>query len=193
MQLQSSPCSPRLEKSPPSNKNPAQTTKIKKKMNSKFYVARILTQQKSSIICFHPSPGSSDNKESACDTGDEGLLSVLERSPKEGNGNHSSIPGEFHGQRSLVSYISWGRKESDTTEWLTLSLSSQPAPATGFTCCKYTLQRPRSFLGTTCNNRPSPLCHLWVLIAAFGRLVLDSCPGAAPVIRLPVFSLPLAP
>ena len=26
------------------------------------------------------------------------------------------LPGEFHGQRSLVGYRSWGRKESDTTE-----------------------------------------------------------------------------
>ena len=33
------------------------------------------------------------------------------------------LPGEFHGQSSLVSYSPWGHKESDTTEWLTLSLS----------------------------------------------------------------------
>ena len=26
------------------------------------------------------------------------------------------LPGEFHGQRSLVGYSPWGRKESDTTE-----------------------------------------------------------------------------
>jgi len=33
---------------------------------------------------------------------------------------HSSIlPGEFHGQRSLVVYSPWGHKESDMTEWLT--------------------------------------------------------------------------
>ena len=32
------------------------------------------------------------------------------------------LPGEFHGQRSLACYGSWGRKELDTTEWLTLSL-----------------------------------------------------------------------
>ena len=32
------------------------------------------------------------------------------------------LPGEFHRQRSLVSYCSWGRKESDTNEHLTLSL-----------------------------------------------------------------------
>ena len=37
---------------------------------------------------------------------------------------HSSIlPGEFHGQRSLVGYSPWGRKELDTAEQLTLSLS----------------------------------------------------------------------
>ena len=26
------------------------------------------------------------------------------------------LPGEFHGQRSLTGYGTWGRKESDTTE-----------------------------------------------------------------------------
>ena len=29
------------------------------------------------------------------------------------------LPGEFHGQRSLVGYIPWGRKELDTAEGLT--------------------------------------------------------------------------
>ena len=33
------------------------------------------------------------------------------------------LPGEFHGQRSLVGYSPWGHKESDTTERLTLSPS----------------------------------------------------------------------
>ena len=32
---------------------------------------------------------------------------------------HTFLPGEFHGERSLVGYSPWGRKESDTTEWLT--------------------------------------------------------------------------
>ena len=35
------------------------------------------------------------------------------------------LPGEFHGQRSLVGYSPWGHKESDTTEWLHF-LSSCP-------------------------------------------------------------------
>ena len=30
-----------------------------------------------------------------------------------------SLPGESHGQRSLVGYSQWGPKESDTTERLT--------------------------------------------------------------------------
>ena len=33
------------------------------------------------------------------------------------------LPGEFHGQRSLVAYSPWGRKESDMTEWITFSPS----------------------------------------------------------------------
>ena len=33
------------------------------------------------------------------------------------------LPGESHGQRSLVSYSPWGHKESDTTERLTLNLT----------------------------------------------------------------------
>ena len=33
------------------------------------------------------------------------------------------LPGEFHGQRSLAGYSPWGHKESDTTEWLTISIT----------------------------------------------------------------------
>ena len=32
------------------------------------------------------------------------------------------FPGEFHGQRSLVGYSPWGRKELDTIEGLTLPI-----------------------------------------------------------------------
>ena len=31
-----------------------------------------------------------------------------------------SLPGESHGQRSLVDYSPWGRREPEPTEWLTL-------------------------------------------------------------------------
>jgi len=44
----------------------------------------------------------------------------LGRSPGEGNGNPLQYywPGKSHGQRSLVGYSPWGRKELDTTERL---------------------------------------------------------------------------
>ena len=42
-----------------------------------------------------------------------------EDSLEKGMAIHSSIlAGEFHGQRSLVGYSPWGRKESDMTEQL---------------------------------------------------------------------------
>jgi len=34
------------------------------------------------------------------------------------------LPGEFHGQRSLVGYSAWGCKESDTTERLNIISSN---------------------------------------------------------------------
>ena len=38
------------------------------------------------------------------------------------------LPGEFHGQRSLVGYSPWGHKESDMTEQLTHTLSPLGVP-----------------------------------------------------------------
>ena len=72
----------------------------------------------------HGLPCGSDGKESACNAGDPGLIPGWGRSSGEGIGNrfqHSCL-GNSHGQRSLVGYSPWGRKESDMTEQLTLSL-----------------------------------------------------------------------
>ena len=39
---------------------------------------------------------------------------------EKGMATHSSVlPGESHRQRSLAGRSPWGRKESDTTEWVT--------------------------------------------------------------------------
>ena len=64
--------------------------------------------------------GGSDGKESACHAGDPGLIPELGRSPEGGKWlpNPVFLPGEFYGQRSLVGYSPWGRRESDTTERL---------------------------------------------------------------------------
>ena len=38
------------------------------------------------------------------------------------------LPGESHGQRSLVGYSPWGRKESDTAEWVNSKLYKLRVP-----------------------------------------------------------------
>ena len=64
--------------------------------------------------------GGSDGKESACSEGDLGSMPGLGRFPGGGHVNllQYSCLEDPHGQRSLVGYSSWGRKESDTTERL---------------------------------------------------------------------------
>ena len=64
-------------------------------------------------VMFHVSsttqgfPGGSDGKESACRAGDLSLDPGSRRSPGEGNGHplQNALPGEAHGQRSLVGFI----------------------------------------------------------------------------------------
>ena len=65
-------------------------------------------------------PGGSDGKESACNVGDLGSIPGLGRSPGVGCGKplQNSYLENRHGQRSLAGYCPWGRKELDTTEWL---------------------------------------------------------------------------
>ena len=54
---------------------------------------------------------------SAVDAGDLGSIPGSGRSLKEGMAIHSSIlPGEFHGQKSLVGNSPQGCRESDTSE-----------------------------------------------------------------------------
>ena len=56
-------------------------------------------------------PGESDGKESACNAGDPGSVPELGRSPgEEWLPTPVYLPGEFHGQRSLVGYSPWGHK-----------------------------------------------------------------------------------
>ena len=64
-------------------------------------------------------PDSSDRKESACNAGDPGSIPGLGRSPGERQGYPTPVFWfrEFHGL-----YRPWGRKESDITERLSLSL-----------------------------------------------------------------------
>ena len=63
-------------------------------------------------------PGGSDDKESTCNVGDLGLILGLGRPPGGGHDNslQYSCLESPHGQRSLVGYSPWGRKESNTIE-----------------------------------------------------------------------------
>ena len=65
-------------------------------------------------------PGGSDGKASVYNARDRGSIPGSGRSPGEGNSNPLQyyLPGKSHGQRSLVGYSPWGRKELDTTERL---------------------------------------------------------------------------
>ena len=55
-------------------------------------------------------PGGSDGKEFACNVEDLGSIPGLGRSPGGGHGTPVILPGESHGQRSLVSYKPWGHR-----------------------------------------------------------------------------------
>ena len=72
-------------------------------------------------------PGGPDSKESVCNAGDLSSIPGLGRPPqgREWLLTPVFLPGESHGQRSLVGYSPWGRRELDMTEWLTLSLSGE--------------------------------------------------------------------
>ena len=65
-------------------------------------------------------PGGSDGKESASSVGDLGSIPGLGRSPGGGHGNPLQYSGleNPYGQRNLVGYSPWGRKELDTSEQL---------------------------------------------------------------------------
>ena len=67
-------------------------------------------------------PGGLDSKESACNVGDPGLIPGLGSFPGEGNVNplQYSFLENPHEQKSLEGYSPRGRKESDTTELLTM-------------------------------------------------------------------------
>ena len=75
------------------------------------------------IACFKSlgSPGGSDDKESACNPGDLGLIPGLGQSPGVGwhvNPLQYSCLENLCGQSSLAGYSPRGRKESDMTELL---------------------------------------------------------------------------
>ena len=116
--------------------------------------------------------GGSAGKESACIGRDLGLIPGLGRSPAEGNGNPLPVflPGEFHGQRSLVGYSPWGHKELDIIEQLTLSWHTNCLLFTSF----YTLKDNVRGTKTKHNGYPNDL------ISHFMKRGMDTLCGRSP-------------
>ena len=68
-------------------------------------------------------PVGSEGKETTRNAGDSGSIRRSGKSSGEGNGNLLQfLPGEFHGQRSLVGSSPLGHKESDMTEHTSICL-----------------------------------------------------------------------
>ena len=70
------------------------------------------------INCYFGFRHSSVGKESTCYAGDLGLIPGLGRSPGEGIG----YPLQYSGLENSMDCSSWGSKELDMTEWLSLNL-----------------------------------------------------------------------
>ena len=87
---------------------------------------------------------------------------------EEGMATHSVfLPGESHGQRSLAGYHPWGRKDSDTTERLHCSLSSQDSRV-----CSYFPVRGLQRVSLGADHSSSPRVTLeepWVLLRQVGQ------------------------
>ena len=93
-------------------------------------------------------PGGSAGKESAGNVGDLGSRPGLGRSPGEGKG----YPLQHSGLENSMDCSPWGRKESDMTEGLSLSVSILPSLLSTF----FT-----SFLFTVYNGYTKLLSILW--------------------------------
>ena len=64
-------------------------------------------------------PGGASGKEPPATAEDIRVMDSIpgfKRSPRKGQPTLVFLPGESHGQRSLVGYSAWGHKESGTTE-----------------------------------------------------------------------------
>ena len=73
-------------------------------------------------------------KESACQCGTCGFDPWVRKMPWRREWPPVFLPGELHGQRSLVGYKPWGHKESDTLEQL--SNNSGPVASYCLVCVK---------------------------------------------------------
>ena len=92
------------------------------------------------------------------------------------------LPGESHGQRSLVGYSPWGHKESDMTKWLSTaqnrrrkvnqkftSAGIEPEKEVGTRTGTYYIQNSLGKLRETIFNYPWGRKARWIMGDALGR------------------------
>ena len=90
------------------------------------------------------------------------------------------LPGESHGQRSLAGYSPWHRKETDTTEQLTLLLSS----SRGWD--PRALSQVTTLLARSCAGG-SPICPQGLPLSHSAPSPAPTCsPALAPALQVPL-------
>ena len=96
-------------------------------------------------------PGGSDSKESACSEGELGIhpWAGTIQWRRKWQPTPVILPGESRGQRSLAGYSPCSHKESNTTEWLTLSLSLNSTCSFGLWRSIWLLPWSSAFLHST--------------------------------------------
>ena len=69
-------------------------------------------------------PGGASGKESGCHCRRHGFDLSQEDPLEKGMATHSSIFGKSHGRSSLAGYSPWSCKKSDTTDWLSTTITT---------------------------------------------------------------------
>ena len=95
------------------------------------------------------------------------------------------LPGELHGQRSLVGYSPWGCKESDTTEKLTLLLldaAQTKQPEIVLSADQKCVQSflPFGKLPFSCTYVWKSLSHVWLFVTPWTVACQILCPWNSP-------------
>ena len=109
-----------------------------------------------------PYTDGSNSKESTCNAGgprfDPGVGKIPWR--RKWQPAPVLLPGELHGQRILVGCSPWGHKDSDTTEWLTLSLLYTARNLANWFC--FSTHQRKQLLLISCLQNQRTVCLLSV-------------------------------
>ena len=108
------------------------------------------------------------------------------------------LPGKSHGQKNLVGYHSWGCKEADTTEWLTLNTKGSPSVETSvpspppYTISLSPFLKPTVqyyTFGSICKCSKSIIAHVGRTGIALRRLIIpgESVGGFSYISRVSKF------